>query len=233
MTVNTWHRRIAITAVLFLAVTALTGILWAYAPHLYFKEGYLQKKSGAAQKPLTAAKVSVADALASAIAVFKTEKGILSATLRAEADDLFYEVQRKEGKEYSSVLVDAISGDVVSPLGEEAAIKIAAQYVVGNPPLKKAEALTGYKHRNGKKFKAAYKVAFAAPGNPEIFIDRNSGLILEESDNARSFHFWVMKLHQLQFFGTKKELTIIPGLALIFLVITGTIMWIRRYRAAG
>ena len=74
-------------------------------------------------------------------------------------------------------------------------------------------------------------VAFAAPGNPEIYIDRNSATIVEESDDARAFHLWVMKLHQLQFLGTKKELTLIPGAALLFLLVTGSTIWLRRRRA--
>ncbi|MBN8222096.1 MAG: PepSY domain-containing protein [Spirochaetes bacterium] len=232
MMINRWHRRIAIASALVLASTAITGILWAYAPHLYFKDGYLQKKDAAPAKPLTAVNVEIGEALTTATNTFKTAKGLQSAVLRAEAGGLYYEVQRKEGKEQSSVLIDAVSGEVVSPLSEALATQFAAQYVAGNPPVKKADALTDYKHRSGKKIKSVYRIAFSAPGSPEIYIDRNAGQIVEESDNARGFHFWVMKIHQLQFFGTKKELTIIPGLALVLLIVTGTLLWLRRYRAA-
>jgi uncharacterized iron-regulated membrane protein len=233
VTVNTWHRRIAITAVVLLALTAVTGILWAYAPHLYFQDGYLKKKTKFQGPALSRAKISQKDALEAAVAVFNTEKGLETVSLRAEAAHLVYEVIRKDGKEQQSVLIDAISGDVLSPISDKFAVEIAAQYVAGNPPVKGAEALDEYKHRSGKKIKMVYRVAFTAPGNPEIFIDRNSGTIVEESDRSRVFHFWVMKLHQLQFFGVKKEFTIIPGLALIFLIITGTVMWVRRYRATA
>lgn len=233
MNTNRWHRRIAVFSAVFLAITAVTGILWAYAPHLYFQDGYLKKKTKFHGPALSRAKISQKDALEAAVAVFNTEKGIETLSLRAEASHLVYEIVRKDGKEHSSVLIDALSGDVLSPVSENLATEFAAQYVAGAPPVKETEALDEYKHRSGKKIKSVYRVAFTAPGNPEIFIDRNSGLIVEESDRSRAFHFWVMKLHQLQFFGVKKELTIIPGLALIFLIITGTVMWVRRYRAAN
>lgn len=221
----------AITSGIFLSVTAITGILWAYAPHLYFKDGYLKKKNNLPELPLNLAAVPVKDALKKASVFFSTEAGIQSATLRADGGRLFFEVQRKVGKETHSVLIDAVSGEVVSPVSEKLAIALAAQYVAGSPAVKSAEAYPDYRHRNGKKFAAVYIVTFGAPGNPEILIDRNSGLIVDETDNLRTFHFWVMKLHQLQFFGTRKELTAIPGLALIFLVVTGLMIWFRRYRA--
>lgn len=231
MNINRWHRRIAIASALVLASTAITGILWAYAPHIYFQEGYLKKKVKANAPGLTAAKISQKEALETAIEALKSDKGIETLSLRGEGSHLIYEVIRKDGKELKSALVDAVSGEVLNPISEKLAIEFAAQYVAGNPPVKEATALDEYRHRSGKKMKAIYRVSFAAPGNPEIYIDRNSGQIVEESDNARGFHFWVMKIHQLQFFGTKKELTIIPGIALILLIITGTTLWWRRYRA--
>lgn len=233
MKINRWHRRIAITSVVFLTTAAVTGILWAYAPHIYFQEGYLKKKAKPNAPALTATKVGQKEALETAMEALKSDKGIETLSLRGEGSHLVYEIIRKDGKDYKSVIVDALSGDLLSPIGEKLAVEFAAQYVAGNPPVKEAEALDEYRHRSGKKIKSVYRVAFTAPGNPEIFIDRNSGLIVEESDRSRAFHFWVMKLHQLQFFGVKKEFTAIPGLALIFLVVTGTIIWLRRYRAAA
>lgn len=41
----------------------------------------------------------------------------------------------------------------------------------------------------------------------------------------RRFHFLIMDLHQLNFFGFKKVLTIIPGLPLLIAIFTGMIMW--------
>ncbi|AFM12805.1 PepSY-associated TM helix domain-containing protein [Turneriella parva] len=228
--VRFWHRRIAILSAGFLLLTAVTGILWAYAPHLYFKEGYLKKKSLKAAPSLSAARLAPQEAIRLAEAAGKVGPAE-SVVLRAEGGRLVFEVVRREGKAAHSQLVDAISGEKLSPLDEKMAAAVAAEYVVGNPTLKNATVIDNYRHRSGKLVPSVYRVAFVASGNPEIYIDRNSAAIVEESDDARAFHFWVMKLHQLQFFGTKKELTLIPGLALILLVITGMLIWWRRYRA--
>lgn len=225
------HRRIAILSAGFLLLTAVTGILWAYAPHLYFKDGYLKKKHVKAAPALSAARLSPQEAirLTEAAGISPAE----SVILRAEGGRLVYEVVRREGKAAHSQLVDAVSGTKLSPLAEQIAAAVAAEYVVGNPTIKDAAIVDHYRHRSGKIVASVYRVRFSAPGNPEIFIDRNSAAIVEESDDARAFHFWVMKLHQLQFFGTKKELTLLPGLALVILVITGLLIWWRRFRALG
>lgn len=230
MKVNVWHRRVALLSAIFLAVTAITGILWAYAPHLYFKEGYLKKKSLKAAPALSSARLTPQEAIR--LAAPELRKGQAEMlTLRPEGGLLVYEITWREGRAAHSQLVDAILGEKLSPLTGQMAAVVAAEYVVGNPPVNDTAIVDNYRHRSGKIFASVYRVRFAAPGNPEIFIDRNSAAIVEESDDARAFHFWVMKLHQLQFFGTKKELTLIPGLALLVLVITGCLIWWRRFKA--
>lgn len=230
MKVNIWHRRVALPSAIFLAVTAITGILWAYAPHLYFKDGYLKKKHVQGAPALSGARLSPQDAIRLTETVGKVNPAE-SVVLRAEGGRLVYEVVRREGKAAHSQLVDAISAEKLSPLDKQMAAAVAAEYVLANPTIKDAEIIDHYRHRSGKIVASVYRVRFDAPGNPEIIIDRNSAAIIEESDDARAFHFWVMKLHQLQFFGTKKELTLIPGLALVVLVCTGMVIWWRRYRA--
>lgn len=230
MKINLWHRRIAIVSAGFLLLTAITGILWAYAPHLYFKDGYLKKKSVRNRMPLTAVRLTPQQAMQLAGATGQA-KGVELVSLRHEGGRLIYEVVRRDGKAMQSQLFDAVSGERLSPLSHEMAAAVAAEYVAGNPPIKNNAVMDHFRHRSGKVIQSVYRVAFTAPGNPEIFIDRNSAAIVEESDDARAFHFWVMKLHQLQFFGTKKELTLIPGLALLLLVATGFIIWFRRWRA--
>lgn len=225
-----WHRRVAVLSAGFLLLTAVTGILWAYAPHLYFKDGYLKKKSTRGAPALSAARLSAQEVIRLTEAADKTRPAE-SVTLRAEGGRLVFEVVRREGKAAHSQLIDAVSGEKLSPLTEQMAAAVAAEYVVGNPPVKDAAVVENYRHRSGKIVPSVYRIAFVAPGNPEIFIDRNSAAIVEESDDSRAFHFWVMKLHQLQFFGTKKELTLLPGLALIVLVITGGMIWWRRFSA--
>lgn len=231
MNINLWHRRVAILSAGFLLLTAVTGILWAYAPHLYFKDGYLKKKSVPPGPALSDARLTPQQAMRLVAAQFANSKGAEAVLLRVEGGHLLYEVQHRAEKAMQSALVDAVSGAVINPLNEELAVAIAAEYVAGNRRVKAAVQLENYRHRSGKLVPSVYRVAFVAPGNPEILIDRNSAAIVEDSDDSRAFHFWVMKLHQFQFFGTKKELTLIPGLALVLLILTGLLIWSRRFRA--
>lgn len=229
MRANVWHRRVAVFSAGLLIVTAVTGILWAYAPHLYFKEGYLKKKSIQVAPGLSSARLTPQDAIGLTETAVKSGPAE-TVTLRAEGGKLIYEILRREGKAMHSQLIDAISGEKLSPLTEQMAAAVAAEYVVGNPPIKDAAIVDNYRHRSGKTISSVFLVRFAAPGNPEIYIDRYSAAIVEESDDARAFHFWVMKLHQLQFFGMKKELTAIPGISLVILLVTGMVMAARRWR---
>lgn len=230
MRANVWHRRVAVLSAGLLLVTAVTGILWAYAPHLYFREGYLKKKNMKATPALSSARLTPQEAIRLAAPALRQGQAEML-TLRPEGGLLVYEITWREGRAVHAQLIDAVSGAKLSPLNEQMAAAIAAEYVVGNPPIKDIAIVDNYRHRSGRFIQSVYRVRFAATGNPEIFIDRNSAAIVEESDDARAFHFWVMKLHQLQLFGTKKELTLIPGLALVMLVCSGIVIWWRRYRA--
>lgn len=229
MSANLWHRRVALVSAMFLLVTAVTGILWAYAPHLYFKEGYLKKKRPVAALSIRSAKVTVAEAVDLALAD-SPGATIDSVSLRVEGGVPLYEVRLRKGKETSSVLVDAVVPKRLSPLSEALVARIAGEYVTGNPSLIGVKHLQTYRHRSGKLFHDVAEVSFNAPENPHICIDRHSAAIVEEYDDSRALHFAVMRLHQLQFFGFKKELTLIPGLAVIFLTMTGLWIYARRYR---
>ncbi|MBS0617885.1 MAG: PepSY domain-containing protein [Spirochaetes bacterium] len=224
MKANLWHRRVAIVAAAFLLSTAVTGILWAYAAHLYLKDGYLKKKNTKRAPAFSTVRITPQQAMQNS----PTPANVDNVSLRREGGSLLYEVQSKDGKKTTSILVDAISGVMISPLADAAAAAIAAEYVVGNPPVQKITQLANYRHSNGKVYPYVAVVVFAGRGLPEIIIDRQTAAIIDEVDGARRFHTWVRKLHQLQFFGTKKELTIIPGLALIFLTLSG--LWILKRR---
>ena len=58
------HRAGGIAASLLLATTAVTGLLWAYAPHLYWKAGYLEKKRAVSAPPLRSASLTAQQAAA-------------------------------------------------------------------------------------------------------------------------------------------------------------------------
>lgn len=221
------HRDITLWSVVFLAISVITGLLWAYAPYLYWDEGYLQRKHELPSPDLTQARFSVPDVIRKTETKFGEGVVLQELVLRSDAGMLLFDLQYlgAEGKMHRALL-DASSGDWTSPLSEEDALRFARQYVRGDPPVETVYLLKEWFHRKKKSGRPAWYVRFGDAGGTEIFIDPETGGILEDQDNIRRFHFFIMKLHQFNFFGFKKVLTIIPGLPLLIAIVTGMMMWV-------
>lgn len=230
MVTRRFHRLLGIVFGLFLLTSAITGLLWAYAPYLYWKPGYKHKKASLPLPPLTDAVVSIPIVIRR---VQESEEGKIEAEsvlLRKDFGRLLYEIEYEVNGAKSRLLIDAKSGVFLSPLTEELAIVIARQYVEGNAPVESAILLSDWVPRKKTKGVKAFRVRFQDAGKTEIFLDPQTGRILEEQDHTRRFHFLVMQFHQLNFFGFRKVLTIIPGLSLLFMIATGTYLWISQVR---
>ena len=148
--------------------------------------------------------------------------------LGSDAGIPLYRVAAQQNGKERIVMIDALAGTIISPLTPEFASRFAAQYVHGTPGVESVKLLDTYKHRKGKSYDSVYLVRFQQEKSPEILLSAHSGEIIEDQDDVRSFHFWVMRLHQLNFFGFKKTLTIIPGAALLMLTISGIVISRRR-----
>src|SRR3546814_512958 len=133
------------------------------------------------------------------------------------------------GVQTCALPIYAVSGTWISPLAEDDAVHFARQYVAGRPAVADATLLRDWTPRKANAGREAWRITFADDGATEIFIDPNDGAILEDQDSIRRFHFFIMKLHQFRFFGTHKELTILSGLPLIALILTG--LWLAFPRA--
>jgi uncharacterized iron-regulated membrane protein len=74
-----------------------------------------------------------------------------------------------------------------------------------------------------------YVVAYGSKSGPQdVTVDAENGVVIKGSESRyRAFHRWVMKLHRLEFFGTKKELTAIPGTGLLLMLFTGLFLFKR------
>ncbi len=203
---------------LFLASSALTGLLWANAGRLYLSEGFKKIKTPVEAPPLASARLSPRQALAAA--------GLEDATglnLRAEAGRLVYEAQAKK----TAVLVDAQTGEKLSPLAEDFAGKIAAQYVPASWTRAALERRDEFEGPDGRKKGSVWITSYAENGGTQVVVDARSGQLVDVYDRARRFHFWVMRLHKLDFFRTDKALTAIPGFFLLFLVASGFKLWLQ------
>ena len=139
---------------------------------------------------------------------------IEQATLRADFGRLFYEVKLRVEGVPTSLLLDALTGERLSPVTEELASTIAAQYV-RTPAAVTGVELERYTPRKKKRAYDAVRVRFDDAGATEIVLDRQTGEILEEEGRWRRVHFAVMQLHQLNFFGFEQTLLNIPGVSLL------------------
>ena len=226
------HYWIGLGSAAILLVTVVTGLLWAYAPFLYWEGGYMKRKTPVNQLGAADISLSPQEILEIAHAKFLPEAVITAVTLRNDFGVPLYEVTGRLQEKDDTILIDARSGAVLSPLTPELAEQAARQYISGAPPLRKAALLDEFHHRSGKVYEAVYRVSFDTEDDRAILLDAHSGKILEEETNWRRFHFQIMRLHQLNFFGFHKTLTIIPGTAL--LVLLGSGLWIglrRKFRA--
>lgn len=228
---RTVHYSVSLWFSLFILTSAVTGLLWAYAPYLYWQAGYKEKKS---ESMVTAAKaVKLSEASLQADEVLRIvatrenngDSEVASLLLKSEAGILLYLARTHDKR---TILIDAKSGAVLSPLNRELGARFAAQYVLDGAALQEIKNLSPWIDRKGAKFPSAWEVRFADPRKTHITINAESGEILEDSDVVRRFHFWIMKLHQFNYFGTHKILSAVSGVPLLFLIVTGLALAFRR-----
>jgi len=231
------HRLIALASAIVLVSSAVTGLLWAYSPYLFLEDGYMRKKTPIAGPRATEAVVTAQEAMAAARQAGLRGQ-IQTVTLRSDFGRLLWEVQMRAGEDAQPFLMDAISGERLSPLSSEQAAVIAGQYVRGAPPVEQVVFEERFIGRSDRARPApAYRVSFRQAKHPEVVIHRDTGAILADEDTGRRIHLFITDLHQLNYFGFKKTLTAVAGVPLLLLVVTGLFMWIsprlRRARLAS
>jgi uncharacterized iron-regulated membrane protein len=120
--------------------------------------------------------------------------------------------------------VDALTGERLSPISTELARDIARQYVSDA-----ADATTvspeQYTPRKKHHAQDAMRVRFNDHDRTDIIVDRQTGEILEDEGRWRKLHFFVMQVHQLNFFGFEKTLLNVPGIPLFMMAVTGLVLW--------
>lgn len=215
-----FHRVFGVGSAVFITLTAVSGLLWAYAPYLYWEGGYLERKHAPVPFDFGAVTLTHQDAIRAARELLGPDAAVTGVTLRSELGAPLFEIT----SEKASVVVDGRSGVALTPIPAQMAARIAAQYVRGTPPVESTTLLEQFVHRSGKIHSSVYRVRFAAPRTPAIFISARNGAIIEEEDDVRRFHFGIMRLHQLNFFGFRKTLTIIPGTAILLLLVSGLVL---------
>ena len=225
------HRWFGIGALGFLLLSVSTGLLWADARFLYWDEHYKERIRPLPGPPVESATLPLDRVFSLAKAAVGGRALIEHTTLRADFGRLFHEVKLRVDGVPTTLLLDAVSGERLSPIPEDLAPIIAAQYV-RDPAAVIGVDVERYTPRKKKRAYDAVRVRFDDAGATEIVLDRQTGEILEDEGRWRKVHFAVMQLHQLNFFGFEKTLLNIPGFPLLCMGFSGLALWgIQRARA--
>jgi len=219
------HRVIGISSVGFLLFMVITGLLWANAPFLYWDPGYKEKVGRVLPAPsLETARVSFQYLFELTQKAIGPDGEIQAITLRKDFGRLVYEVHVSEGDNPSVILVDALTGERLSPISMDLAEIIARQYVRAESTIADV-TVEHYTPRKKNTARGAVRVNFEGPDHATIILDRHTGKILEDESFWRRVHFLVMQLHQLNFFGFNKTLLNIPGIPIFLMALTGLWLW--------
>ncbi|HYG19663.1 MAG TPA: PepSY domain-containing protein, partial [Ohtaekwangia sp.] len=64
--------------------------------------------------------------------------------------------------------------------------------------------------------------------NTKILLDKYNGEIEEEIDNNLKFGFWMVKLHDYDFWNSKRVILSVVGAGLTVVGLTGFYLWLRK-----
>lgn len=218
------HLIIGLVFLPFLVISSLTGFF--RANHQWFwKSNYKKFKNFSYEYTVAKPLIDID----SVFVILKNRLGedipVSEIKLKSEIGRLLYDVRIKEQK---PVLMDANTGILLSPLSKDLAKEFASQYTVPGLKLKTVYADDTYKSRKNKQVRPVYVVEYADELHTKIYIDKNSGEIEEEVDDHLKFGFWMVKLHDYDFRGTKRYTLSFAGAGLFVLCISGFYVWIKK-----
>ena len=219
------HRWIGLSGLLFLLVSVISGLLWANSKFLYWDNHYKEKVRSLPGPPLESAKLSLDDVIRLGSAALVHPAVLEQISLRSEVGRLIYDLRIRTDTSSKVLLIDANTGEWLSPISVDTAIQIADQYVQDRAT-PTSVAIEQYTPRKKHHAVDAIRVSFNDKNETHIILDRQSGEILEDEGRWRRFHFFVMQLHQLNFLGFEKTLLNIPGFPLLLMGLTGLALWV-------
>jgi len=218
------HRVIGLIFLPFLIISVVTGFFRANY-QWFWKEDYKKIKNFTYEYKLKSPDISVDSVFAILEKNYGDDILISEIKLKSEIGKLFYDVKIKN---HIPVLIDANKGNVLSPISQELAKAIAGQYVKPELKLKTIYAADNYKTRKDKKARPVYIVEYDDPLHTKIYIDKNNGEIEEETDDNLQFGFWMVKLHDYDFWEAKRFNLSFVGIGLFILGYTGFYLWMKK-----
>lgn len=225
------HRWLGIGALGFLLLSVVTGLLWADAKFLYWDDHYKEKIRPVVGPAIETATLPVDRAVVVAKEAVGGRAMIEQVVLRSDFGRVFYEFKLRVEGVPTTLLLDAMNGERLSPISSDLAPVIAQQYV-RTPAKVTGVEIERYTPRKKKRAQDAVRVRFDDAEATEIVLDRQTGEILEDESRWRRVHFAVMQLHQLNFFGFEKTLLNIPGVPILLMSLSGATLWLLHRRRA-
>lgn len=228
---RTAHRWLGIASVGFFLLSLGTGLLWANARFLYWDDHYKEKLHPLPVVPVNQALLPLSAVVERVPVLAGMDAVVDQLTLKSDFGLLLYDVRIHKNKARHALLLDAVSGEPLSPISDDLASMIARQYVRGVASVTQVKQ-ESYTPRKKHAAVDAIRVTFDDPDGTEIILDRSTGEILEDEGRWRRLHFLVMQLHQLNFFGFEKTLLNIPGVPLLLMGMSGALLWFLQWRRA-
>ena len=131
------------------------------------------------------------------------DQAVLSVVLRTMLGRPIYELTLKENDSHVFVLVDALSGEQLSPIDADAAKKIAQNDFADDVEVRSVELVesTGSHSEYRGKELPAYRVVLEHPTDTAIYVSANRGVVTTRRNNQwRMFDFFWM-LHTMDYQG--------------------------------
>lgn len=215
MKLRKFHRFLGLLLFIFVMSSAATGFLRANAKGLYWKDRPPKTEAAFLSLP----QIGIEE-------VFKafgenfSSGNILRIRLEKFSDKQVYLVETdRQDKKY--MLLDAVSGAILSPLGPGDALKVARLFVGENAQALLTERLPAFKAGKSGRPRPVFRILFDDRARTEVFVDQETGEALAVFDRGRRFGLWVVKLHELDFWGLGRGALSFLGLALMVLSVSG------------
>ncbi len=217
------HPRLGIILALFLLISASTGFLRANSSW-YWPPRYKEKKKPEASHHLETPQISLEQMFKTITREVADGFQIDRIELKRDFGRLLYQVEGR-GRTKAKMLIDASTGELLSPLRQDLAAEAAYQYVTSKPTIKSITRLEDYKAHKQREERPAYKVSFDDRYNTEIFLDADTGEILDDLDDRRRRGLFIVRLHEMDFWYLRRPTLSFIGIGLIFLSFSGLSLW--------
>jgi len=205
----------------FLFLSTITGFF--RANHEWFwKDNYMKKKREMGNAALSIPIVPIDHCISLALNYAGEEDEIRQLKLKTECGKLYYEIRFHKSH---PLLMDASTGRLINGLTDSMAIAFADQYIESDIGKVAINFLPGYIHRKEKKPKEVFEVAYKDDLNTKIYIDKYSGEIVEEVDEDRKIIFWMVKLHDYDFWNSKRVFLSLVSMGIVSIGMTGLYVW--------